>query len=164
MPPHNFWLGHVPLVFKVLGKLPKDAHPLYMPDEMRRNFPTLGPIYYLDMWPFAPSMLVTASPYTLHQIAQEHVLHKYRRLRDFLYPLTNALDIVTMEGATWKHWRGIFNPGFSSAHLMTLVPGIVKEASTFCQILGEYADRKEIFKMKDKTDDLAMDVIGAVAL
>ena len=47
---------------------------------------------------------------------------------------------------------------------MTLVPGIVEEAMTFAEILGEYADKKELFKMKDRTDDLAMDVIGTVAL
>ena len=98
MPPHNFLFGHIPVVLRLLRGLPKDAHPLLMPDEMRRNFPALGPIYYLDMWPFAPSMLVTASPYTLYQIAQEHVLHKFRNLKDFLRPLTDALDIVTMEG------------------------------------------------------------------
>ena len=69
-----------------------------------------------------------------------------------------------MEGQQWKHWRSIYNPGFSSNHLMALVPDIVQETATFCHILQEHADTKDIFRMKDHTDNLAMDVMGKVVL
>ena len=164
MPPHSLLLGHLPVIRRVLAQLPPDAHPLYIPDQLRRTFPDLGPIYYLDLWPLAPSMLVTASPHTLYQIAQERPLPKYPQLKRFLGPLTDALDLVTMEGATWKFWRGVFNPGFSAQHLMGLVPGIVREAQTFAELLGEHAEKGDMIRMKRLTDNLALDVIGTVVL
>jgi sterigmatocystin biosynthesis cytochrome P450 monooxygenase len=164
MPPHNFLFGHIFVVTSLLSQLPKDAHPFYIPDQVRRNYPDLGQNYCLDLWPFAAPMLVLASPYTINQVIQEHVLHKYPQLRAFVRPLTDNLDILSMDGQTWKKWRAVFNPGFSAAHLMTLVPGIVKETENFSQVLREHAEEKDIFEMKALTDNLTMDVIGRVVL
>lgn len=164
MPPHNLLFGHLLVVAHLLSQLPSDAHPFYVPDQLRRTYPDLGQNYYLDLWPFASPMLVLASPYTIDQVDQQHVLPHPQQLRNFIRPLTDNLDILSMEGQIWKKWRAVFNPGFSAAHLMTLVPEIVKEVQTFCQILKEHAEKKDIFQMKALTDNLSMDVIGRVAL
>jgi sterigmatocystin biosynthesis cytochrome P450 monooxygenase len=164
MPPHSFIFGHLLVVSRLLSQLPSDAHPFYVPDQVRRNYPDLGQNYYLDLWPFAAPMLVLASPYTINQVNQEHVLHKYPQLHDFIRPLTDNLDILSMEGQRWKKWRAVFNPGFSAAHLMTLVPAIVNETKTFCEVLKEHAGKQDIFYMKDLTDNLTIDVIGRVVL
>ena len=126
--------------------------------------PDLGPVFYIDTWPFGPQMLYVGSVETLYQMTQEHPLGKYHAMKPFLKPITDGLDIVTMEGAAWKTWRGIFNPGFSSSHLMTLTSSIVEETQKFCDILREHANKNTSFTMKDMTDNLAMDVIGRVAL
>ncbi|KAI9879875.1 MAG: hypothetical protein M1830_006727 [Pleopsidium flavum] len=126
--------------------------------------PDLGPVYYLDTWPFGPQILIVASPGSLYQITQEHSLPKYHALKAFLRPITDGLDIVTMEGQTWKTWRGIFNPGFSASHLMTLTSGIVEETVRFCDVLQTHLQNQTILHMKDLTDNLAMDVIGRVVL
>lgn len=164
MPPYNPIFGHLLVCNNIMATLPKDAHPQYLPDQIRRTMPELGPVYYLDTWPFGPVMMVVSSPSTLYQMTQEHSLPKYHALRRFLRPLTDGLDIVTMEGQTWKHWRSVYNPGFSNNHLMTLVPDIVKETATFCQVLQEHANAQDIFPMKGHADNLAMDVIGRVVL
>jgi len=135
MPPWNPILGHLVFVYKIASQLPKDAHPNYLPDQIRRAMPELGPVYYLDTWPFGPQMLVVASPNSLYQITQEHSLPKYHAMKTFLEPITEGLDIVTMEGLAWKKWRGIFNPGYSASHLMTLTSDIVEEIGSFCFIL-----------------------------
>ena len=164
MPPWHPLLGHLHFCYKMTSKLPKDAHPGYLPDIIRRHLPNLGPIYYLDTWPFGPQFLVVASPRGLHQITQEHSLPKYHALKYYLRPIAEGLDIVTMEGDLWKTWRGIFNPGFNATHLMGLTQDIVKETDRFCDILRSHANSHEIFKMKDLTDNLTMDVIGKVVL
>lgn len=164
MPPYNAVLGHLGFAYKMTRGLPKDAHPNYLPDCIRRALPDLGPVYYIDTWPFGPQMLVVASTSSLYQVTQEHSLPKYHALRDFLRPITNGLDIVTMEGQQWKIWRGIFNPGFSASHLVTLTAGIVEETETFCDNLASHSSNQAIFRMKDLTDNLAMDVIGRVVL
>lgn len=164
MPPYNPVFGHLIFAYKVTSRLPKDAHPNYLPDMIRRELPELGPVYYLDTWPFGPQMLVVASPSSLYQVTQEHSLPKYHAMRTFLQPITGGLDIVTMEGHAWKTWRGIFNPGFSASHLMTLTSCIVEEITKFCDLLQRYLQSNETFRMKDLTDYLALDVIGRVVL
>ncbi|KAG6991150.1 hypothetical protein G7Y79_00056g090310 [Physcia stellaris] len=109
-------------------------------------------------------MLVVASTHGLYQITQEHSLPKYHALKSFLNPITEGLDIVTMEGDLWKTWRGIFNPGFSAGHLMSLTKSVVEETVTFCDLLQEYSSDQRVFKMKDLTDNLTMDIIGRVVL
>lgn len=164
MPPHHPVFGHIFVLAAVMSKLPKDAHPHYLPDQLRRRYPDLGPIFYLDAWPFITLTLVVASPETLVQITTEHVLPKFPAIKDFLFPLANGKDLVSMDGPEWKYWRNIFNPGFSSNHLMTLVPDIVRETTVFCDVLEDHAAKKDILRMKDLTDNLAMDVIGEVVL
>lgn len=164
MPPYNPIFGHLLFCNKIMSGLPKDAHLQYLPDQIRRAMPELGPNYYIDTWPFGPVMLVVSSPSTMSQITQEHSLPKHPGLRSFLLPLTDGLDIVTMEGQQWKHWRSIYNPGFSANNIMALVPDIVHQAAIFCQILQEHADRGDVFAMKDHTDNLAVDVMGKVVL
>ena len=164
MPPHHPIFGHIFLLAKIMSKLPKDAHPHYLPDQIRRSHPNIGPIFYLDAWPFITLTLVVASPETLAQITTEHVLPKFPAIKDFLYPLANGNDIVSMDGSEWKHWRSMFNPGFSASHLMTLIPDIVRQTNVFCDNLQAHARKGDIFRMKSLTDDLAMDVIGKVVL
>ena len=126
--------------------------------------PELGPVYYLDTWPFGPQMLIVASPSSLYQVTQEHSLAKYHAMKTFLQPITDGLDIVTMEGQAWKKWRGIFNPGYSASHLMTLTSAIVEETSKFCDILQTHVQSQKIFRMKDLSDYLALDIIGRAVL
>ena len=164
MPPHHPIFGHILVLANVMAKLPKDAHSHYLPDQLRRAFPEMGPIYYLDAWPFITLTLVVASPATLQQITIDHVLPKFPAIRDFLYPLANGKDLVSMDGQEWKYWRSIFNPGFSAGHLMNLVPETVKETTVFCDILQRHARMQKTFQMKHLTDNLAMDIIGMIVL
>ncbi|MCJ1313355.1 hypothetical protein MMC25_007033 [Agyrium rufum] len=164
MPPYHPLFGHLPFAYKITSKLPKDAHPNYLPDMIRRELPDLGPVYYINTWPFGPLMLVVSSPDTLHQALQERNLPKYHALRTFLLPIADGIDIVTMEGQLWKTWRGIFNPGFSPAHLLKLTPAIVEETVKFCDILKSRQDERRVIRLKDLTDFLALDVIGRVVL
>lgn len=164
MPPHHPIFGHLFILTSIMSKLPKDAHPHYLADQLRRTYPDMGPIFYLDAWPFITLTLVVASPATLAQITTEHVLPKFPAIKDFLYPLANGNDLVSMDGQEWKYWRDMFNPGFSASHLMTLVPDIVKETVVFLDILSGHATKQDVFRMKNLTDNLAMDVIGKVVL
>ena len=164
MPPYNPVFGHLPVVFKLMSKLPSDSSIQYLPGVVRRAYPDLGPNFYLDIWPFGTPFLFLCDPFALHQITQEHSLPKHPDLREYLRPLSGGLDIVTMEGQMWKTWRNIYNPGFSSSHLMTLTPVIVEETLVLCDMLQKYAETQATFTMKNLTDRWTMDVIGNVVL
>lgn len=108
----------------IVATLPSHAHGHHIVDSMRRRFPDIGPIYYLDTWPFALPALVFISPNLESQYRQDRSFPKHEGMRHFLQSLTGEHDVVTMKGQMWKTWRSIFKPGFSSHHLRTLVPDI----------------------------------------
>ena len=124
----------------------------------------MGPIFYIDAWPFITFTLLVTSPATLAQITTEHTLPKFPAIKDFLYPLANGKDIVGMDGREWKYRRIIFNPGFSASHSMTLVPEIVRETIDFYELLENHARQQDIFRIKELTGNLAMDVTGKAVL
>lgn len=164
MPPHHPVFGHLLVAQDVMSKLPSNAHPQYLPAQVRRKYPDVGPVFYLDMWPFSLPILVGSSPLGAYQLTQEHSQPKAEGLRNYMRPLTDNNDLVSMEGQLWKDWRNVYNPGFSASHLITLVPEIVHEISTFSEILRELVRKEDMFSLEDVTVNLTMDIIGRVAL
>lgn len=147
-----------------MSKLPSDIHGHVLPHQIKLAMPNLGPVFYLDIWPYGPPILVTTSATAASQFTQAHSLPKFAKLRKYMYPMTGGNDLVTMEGKEWKMWRNIFNPGFSAGHLMTFVPEIMKDTLTFCEILRDLAEREDIFLMDKVTMSLSLDIIGRVVL
>ena len=164
MPPYNPLFGHLLEVRSVLSRIPSDAHPLYLPDQLRRKYPDMGRVFYLDMWPFSTPILFAESPSAAYQLIQEHQLPKAYPILSFMYPLTKNNDLVTMEGQPWKDWRAVFNPGFSANNLIKLVPRVLEAVSTYSDILAEHAQMKDMFHLERITIGMTMDIIGVVTL
>ena len=164
MPPHHPVLGHLQFVSGIMSKLPLDVHGHVLPHQIQQAVPELGPVFYIDTWPFGPPMLAVAAPDQVFQFTQAHSLPKFHALGDYLRPMTGGNNLATMEGKEWKSWRNIFSPGFSSGHLITLVPEIMKDVSVFCEILRERAKQPSIFLMDPLTTKLSLDVICRVTL
>ena len=135
MPPYHPILGHLILSRSILSQLPSHVHGHYLPGLIKRKYPDLPPTFYLDSWLFTTPMLVVTSPTGAYQDCQDRSLPKFEALGSFMTPLTGGDDPVTIEGKQWQICRATFDPGFSASHLMTLVPGIVIDTSTFCHIL-----------------------------
>ena len=164
MPPHSLLFGHLGLVANIFTTLPKHASPAYLGDQIRRRYPELDKAFYLDLWPFAPRMLLIISPEMMHQYSQDRYLTKHPMLKEYLTPIVGKDNLVTMEGPMWKQWRGMFNPGFSSGQIMKLIPSIVDEVVIFRDILRERSRKNEIFRLEELTLNLTMDVIGKVIM
>ncbi|KAL8893741.1 MAG: hypothetical protein Q9192_004975, partial [Flavoplaca navasiana] len=165
MPPHPPVFGHLLITNSALSELPRDAHAHYLPSQLRLKYPSLGPVYYLDMWPFAPPFLVATSPDVIWQFTQSEAhLPNHPGIRKYLRPITGGGDLGSMEGEEWKKWRKIYNPGFSAGHIQTLVPTIVEEVGIFVDILKGHARKGDMFSLDEAAINATMDVIGRVAL
>jgi cytochrome P450 len=73
-------------------------------------------------------------------------------------------NMVTLEGHRWKAVRSMFNPGFSSANLMTMTDYIVDSALTFCSVMRQKAEANELFELEEYTTRLTIDIIGKLVL
>ena len=78
--------------------------------------------------------------------------------------ITGGGDMLTSDGSQWKIWRSAFNPGFSVAHLMTMMPTIVDNVAIFAQNLQKHAINNELFRMEHHATRLTIDIIGRVVL
>jgi cytochrome P450 len=81
----------------------------------------LPPVFYLDLEPVDRSILVILDPQAAEEVSQNSNLPKHEQVRNVLEPLMGPQNLLTTDGALWKKWRTIFNPGFSVQHLMTQV-------------------------------------------
>ena len=147
-----------------MSKLPGDVHGHVLPRQIQMAFPNLGPLFYVDLWPYSSPVLVATSPNTANQFTITHSLPKFAALREYMQPMTGGMDLTTLEGRAWKSWRTIFQPGFSNSHLMTNVPQMIEDVLIFCDILRGRAASSEVFQMDPLTINLSLDIIGRLAL
>lgn len=118
----------------------------------------------MDVWPFSEPILYVFDPALSQQVTQDHSYPKYRGLIPFMIHLAGPGDMVSSNGAHWKKWRTIFNPGFAASHLMTLVPLITDECQIFIRKLAGHAQTNEVFRLEEDATRLTVDIIGKVAL
>ncbi|KAL8711127.1 MAG: hypothetical protein Q9225_007178, partial [Loekoesia sp. 1 TL-2023] len=109
-------------------------------------------------------MLVIIDPVAAAQVTIQNSLRKHPSTQDYVYPLLGDKNLATLEGKEWRMWRAIFNPGFSSGHLMSLVGGMVSDTVLFTKILADYATQGKIFQLEEAATRLTVDIIGSVVL
>lgn len=101
---------------EMMQEVPSRVHQHVIPLRIQKKY-NMKSYFYLDVWPIQDPLLYVLDP----EIAQEITLHpalKHGIVRQFLTPLVGPSgDLVSSEGAVWKKWRGIMNPGFAQQHL-----------------------------------------------
>ena len=164
IPPHRFLLGHLKFVAGVMGKLPPYIHGVYIADQIRQIYPEMDTAFYLDIWPVGEPHLMLIKPDLVYQLTQANQLPKFPGLTTFLTPLAGKHNLVTMEGALWKRWRSIFNSGFSSSHISSLVPGMVEKIEIFISNLSKHAKAGKMFFLEEMLLNLTIDIIGGAVM
>ncbi|KAL8972201.1 MAG: hypothetical protein Q9197_002891 [Variospora fuerteventurae] len=149
---------------KATAAFPPTTHPTVLLRWLMQKHPELSPVFYLDLWPVSAPMILVIDPIGAAQITAENSLPKHPSTEDFLDPVIGYKNLVSMEGKEWKMWRGIFNPGFSSAHLMSLVGLMVDRTVIFTKILEEYAAKETLFELENAAAKLIIDIMGGVVL
>lgn len=163
-PPTSWLWGDLKTMAEVAMSLPRRVHPHVFPTFIRKKFNYTRSFMYLDVWPVNSPMIAIMDPAICQYFTVEHTTDKADSLPEFLYALAGKDDMVSANGAVWKKWRTMFNPGFSTQHLLTLVPGIVDDALIYVEKLGQHAHLGEIFRLEEDTTRLTVDVIGKVVL
>lgn len=167
MPDVHPILGHLVLIKKISASLPGDTIMHNVMWKIAQQYAP-GGIYYLHLWPFSRTLLVVADAYAASQV-EDLDLGKGDNLVKPIEVITGGPSLLTMEGAEWKHWRRLFNTGFSAGYLTGLVPVIADEVAIFRNLLiskcqGASDGRSEIFQMEELTVRMTFDVIGRVVL
>lgn len=151
------------MIGKLIASLPENCHPHMLIHYLRKEY-KLPAIFYMDTWPFGYPICAIVDPDVAYQVTVQNSLPKHQAIPDAIWPLAGTENLVSMNGPQHKRWRAIFNPGFSNAHLMTLVDGIVDDSLIFTDILAKHADAKDIFSLEEVATKATVDIIGRVVL
>ncbi len=166
-PGHNFLFGHL-LYFKTkMDALPKGAHYQYaFGDVAREHFVKEG-VYYVDLWPLGGLFLTVVSPKVAIQATQTNTSLSSERpalLRRFFKPIAGGPNLFDLPEKEWRPWRAAFNKGFSSDHILSLVPGMAQQTSVYCNTLRMLAREGDLFYLDPTTLRFTMDLIGKTIL
>jgi len=149
-----------------MSKYPSNVHGQCLPNVLQEHYPDICArgLVYVDVWPITPPMLAVFHPDMMSQFTVDHSLLKHEHLRHEVQPMTQGLDLVTVEGRIWKTWRSIFNPGFSAKNLMRQVPAIMEEIEIFREGLRAAAVKGTMMKMMVPAEKLTIDIVGRTVL
>ena len=115
--------------------------------------------------PFGPLWLYTADPeLTADHIAVKQSLPKSWYETTYIEQFLGKNNLVTLEGARHKRLRSMFNPGFSTANIMTYADAIVDASVRFREALTKKAASQELFEMEEYATRLTIDIIGLAVM
>jgi cytochrome P450 len=147
--------------------LPKGAHYQYMfADIARKHFVKEG-LFYIDLWPMSGLFITVVSPHAATQATQTNANLSMERpalLPRFFKPIAGGSNLFDLPEKDWKPWRTVFSKGFNADHVMSLVPGIVKETVVYAETLRGLARKGDIFCLDTTTLRFTMDMIGRTIL
>jgi sterigmatocystin biosynthesis cytochrome P450 monooxygenase len=106
--------------------------------------------------------MIVANPFAASQV--EAVGEKPAAMCKTLEVISGGPSLMTMHGATWKRWRGIFALGFAPGYMTGLAPSIAEEVAVFCGLLQERARIGNVFCLEEFTLRLTFDIIARVTL
>lgn len=158
--------GHLLYLKSMINKLPRNAHyQSAFGDVAREHFSKEG-VFYIDLWPVSGLFLAVVSPNVATQIHANPGMSMERPslLPRFFKPICGGPSMFDLPEKKWKPWRAVFSRGFSAEHILSLVPGMVDETITYCEILRSLALKGDMFYLDPTTLRFTMDVIGRTIL
>jgi cytochrome P450 len=139
---------------------PPNTHPQNLITYLTRKY-SLPEIFYLDLWPLAPSQMVIVSGEAAAQISTVRPYPINRYINELLTPVLGAHSIATSNGNLWKKLHHMIGPALMPRYTKTLLGSTVDETLIFHDRLKILAD-KEVFPMEEELSRLLFDIIGKI--
>lgn len=108
--------------------------------------------------------MIISSPAMARQLLHQTPVKSDHLVQYMHSHITGGHQLFTTDGPMWKYWRSTFAHGFSSSHIMTIIPELIEEALVFRDILYEKAEEGEKFPLESITTNLAADLVGKFML
>lgn len=165
MPRWNPIFGHLFILRDLFrGTLPSDISRTEICSHLCRESGEPDSPLYLDLWPFAPPLLIVSSPNYATQVIEQNDLRRPEVLQSFLYPVVGGNSIFTANGAEWHRGRTLFLPWYTSNRAMDMTAKIVQQAEVFVQVLRGHSESGRTFLFNETTSAYTMDISADVIL
>lgn len=162
--PFNMVFGTIPAFKSITAQLPKGLHPHAIATVYQQKH-NLGPIYFLDNYPLIGfRQIVLNDPALMNQAALIVNTPRHEAARTAVVHIIGEESMLLQDDPEWKRSRTLFNPGFASGHLLSLMPCVIDKTMIFRQKLEQYAKSGEVFQCENHIASLTIDIIGKVVL
>jgi cytochrome P450 len=133
----------------VLKLFPHNTAPAAYYTEIAQRY-QLKDMFYLDLWPFAPSQLVLISPDTAALITTVEDYPVHDVATGFISALIGKTMLAALNGPPWKAMHNTIAPAFRPSTLKLMVPVITDQTmSVFHATLSRHAASGQAFSMEN---------------
>ena len=146
---------------EVASTLPPNMHPQHYITAIAQKYNLKG-IFYLDLWPIAPSQVILTDPDLMNKVTVTRAMRVHSYADDFLVPIVGRNVIATSNGSVWKKTHNAMAPAFTWSHVKNLVEVMADETLLFRDTLDRLADSGEVFSMEETAAKLIFDVIARI--
>ncbi|KAI1208156.1 cytochrome P450 [Annulohypoxylon truncatum] len=166
LPNHILW-GHLKVFGEFMSRGIHDRHPDKIFEEI---WASIGrpPIMLVDLRPINPPMVLVPGHSIAEQISKPSKLFPLSTPKSptwtHMIPIIGKSSILGREGQDWKDLRKVYNPGFTTQHLWSLLPLILEKMEPFWNYLDQFATSGEEFSLEKLISNLTFDVIGAAVM
>jgi cytochrome P450 len=121
-------------------------------------------IFYLDLWPIGPGLVIITDPKLLEQAPVPRPLPPHPMTDTFMAPMVGENVIPTKGGLEWKKLHNAMSPAFSTAHARSLVNVMVDEGMFLRSKLDELSATSEVFSMEELISKVVFGIVSRHAL
>ncbi|KAF5666480.1 cytochrome P450 monooxygenase [Fusarium circinatum] len=162
-PPHSWLFGHIKVFSQVTALMPPNTHPQLFYTEMVRLY-NLKEIFYLDLWPISPGIVVITDPKLLDNSSLPKPLPIHPFTAVFMKPMFGEGTMAATSGASWRKMATVVSPAFSMGHVLGMTNVMVDECLLFQEKLDELAVGGDVFSMEELVAKLVFGIVSIVTL
>jgi cytochrome P450 len=144
---------------ETFAAFPNDCHIQIAVTTLSQKYKLPG-IFYLDLWPIAPSICVITDPDVAMYMTVTRNHEKHEEEVKAVDPMIGKGNIVTSGGARWKMLHKMLAPAFSITHVTNQRPMVAEAVMEFRATLKKYAESGETFELEKCAERMTLDVIG----
>ena len=150
----------------MIDNLPKNAHYQSTFGDVAREHFCKEEVFYLDLWPVSGPSFGVVSPHMATQIHTNPAMSMQRPklLPRFFRPICGGPSMFDLPEQNSRPWRAVFSKGFSTDHILSLVPGMVDETLVYCDTLRALARQDSMIYLDSTILRSTIDVIGKTKL
>nr|UOH28367.1 AceR [Aspergillus alliaceus] len=158
-PPDTLVFGHWFLLLREWMSSPKDMFPAYILDGVRRKF-DLPPIFFLDLCPMFPPVVVISDPKIARKITLQDRAPRCPGVFQPLKPAATRRWIETLSRDNWVKNHALFGVSFTAAHFVRMIPRMSEDLGPMVQMLVQYSQTGQVFKMEKMAKLAILEMTG----
>ncbi|KAL6923928.1 hypothetical protein ACHAP8_007250 [Fusarium lateritium] len=147
-PPHSWLWGHISIFKDITTSMPPNSMPQLYYTEIAHRYNLQG-IFYLDLWPIGPGLVIITDPKLIEQAPIPRPLVPHPMTNTFIAPIVGENNIPTKSGTEWKKLHNLMSPAFSNTHARSLVSVMVDASRMLRSKLDEFSVTGQVFSMED---------------